>query len=140
MIFRPFGVDLADAANRAELRSFGRIDSMHRQRFGFGFPIAARDYERFAARVAKFLGDDGIAVTVESRSSGAADEEGSRGRFPIIWLILGAILIAAAATAITVLVLRGPAAFQLPWSSPQSPAPMPMPMPMPAPVVPGAGP
>ncbi len=93
------------STNQAEIRTYERVDTMHRERFHSPFPIAPEDWDSFATKVARFLRTEGFTITLVDTGVSRRPRTASRG-VPVLWVLLGGILIAAVAVAVTLLVLR----------------------------------
>lgn len=93
------------STNKAEIRTYERVDAMHRERFQSPFPIAPEDWDAFANKVARFLRTEGFTITLVDTGVQRRPLEASRG-VPVLWVVLGGLLIAAAAVVATFLVLR----------------------------------
>lgn len=134
---------LDPGAARAELRSYRLVDAMFRQRYRRPIPIRAPDWERFAQRIVQFLREEGLTVSVDSGADARdADTEeivAPGGRWPVLWLVVGGLLIALVAGAITWVVLTQRAAPVGPepgppatgWTAPGASPPLPALPPLP---------
>lgn len=88
---------------RADLRSYDRLISMHRQRFGTELPIAEADWMSFLERAEKFLREEGLAVTREAETVGGSpadfgERQSTAPRTVPVWVavVIAAVLIVLA--------------------------------------------
>ena len=129
-------------AQRAEVRSYRRLDAMFRERYKRGIPIRAADWDRFVQRIVQFLDEEGLTVSVESGAGFAARDEDtddfmapSRGPTSL-WVIVAVLGVALLAGAVTWFLMTRPApppapSWMTPGSAPAVPAPPPWPTPAP---------
>jgi hypothetical protein len=79
------------SARRAEMRSYRRVDEVHRERFGFRFPISPSAYVDLTGRIRRFLQDEGFEVKQEGDGGGGSSARSSW----VLWLVAVLLLLLA---------------------------------------------